>query len=176
MGTTKPNRRSLVVATLASATLGSLIIILIAFGWPRWAIDWMRVIVPRSVYPPPAELAARVAVVFVGATLVLAVGILVGRWVLQRLRMTNPAAALIVLFIAAFAAAFTFEAVSQKMDAAGNLTAQDATGYIIYDMEMTAHGWETVTRRALAASVYISLIATAFWTVSSALTRRRGNI
>jgi uncharacterized protein YacL len=171
MGTIKPDHRSLFIATVASAVLGSALIILIAFDWPRWAIDWMRVIVSQSV-PPPA---ARIAASFIGLTLVLAVAILVARWILQRLRMTNPAVALIALFIAVFAAAFTFEAVTQKMNAAGNLTAQDATGYIIYDMEMTAHGWETVARRALAASVYVSLIAAAFWTVSSALMSRRRN-
>jgi hypothetical protein len=174
MSNIKPDPRSIVMATLASAILGGVLFILLIFNWPRPVIDWMRVIVPNAVHSPPAELAAKVTAVFVVVTLFLAVGVLGTRWLLRRLKIANPVAALTVLFLSVFLV--TLIAVSQKIRASGNLTAADATGLIIDETRLTAHGWETIARRSLVASLYASLIATAFWTVSSALTRRGSDL
>ena len=90
----KPDRRSVFVATMASAILGSVIIILLSVYWPGWAIDWMRIRVDHWVYPPPDELALKVVAAFIVCTLLVSAGVLIARWLLQRLRITNRAVSL----------------------------------------------------------------------------------
>ena len=174
--TSLEERRRIAVATLASALLGDvLLVVLLAFNWPRPVIDWMRVIVPRRADSPASvEFALRVAPVLAILTVLLAFLILGARWLLRRLRVATPLPSLGILLILAFGLSFVVEAARQVMAAAGNLTASDATGLIIDDARLTAHGWATIVRRATAASLFAGLLAAAFWLVSSVQEKRSG--
>jgi hypothetical protein len=165
-------RRRIAVATLASALLGAVLFVTLALDWPRPIVDWMRVIVPRVIYPAPAELALSVAAVLAIVTILLAVAILGARWLLRCLGMTRLSVSFALLLILAFALSFVAEAVRQVVQASGNLTASDATGLIIDNAQLTAHGWVTIARRAVVASLYAGVLAAAFWLVSSVQTRR----
>jgi hypothetical protein len=154
------------LATLVSAVIGSALFMLLLFYWPRPIIVWMRVIVPQLLDPVPATGVALVAVI---VALLLAVAALGARWLLRRLGVCRPATALALLLVSAFALSFGLEATSQVVRASGNLTASDATGPIIDGARLTAHGWETIARRAAVAALYTGLMATSFWFVRLAM-------
>ena len=50
------------------------------------------------------------------------------------------------------------------------------TGFIFWDGELTAHGWETFARRAAAASLYAVLMLAAFAGTNAILPRARPQI
>jgi hypothetical protein len=169
-------RQVAVVATLASALVGATLFILLLFSLPRPAIDWMRFIVPQSAYPEPADVASRVALIFIVVALLIWLAALGARWLLRRFGVSKRITALAVLLILAFAASSGIEAMSQLFRASGNLTASDARGLIIDDGRLTLHGWETIARRAAVASLYTAIMAAAFWLVRRVLNRKMGRV
>lgn len=158
----KARFRDVHCAALAAAVAGSASLVLLALHAPPPLVAWMRIIVARTRYPPPLELAWEVAAFFLVAAAFLLAAILAVHRVLTRLGVANPAVALAAILALAFAAAFAGEAISQVGRARGNLTASDATGLIIDQGALTAHGWGTVARRAAAASLYAAMVAAAF--------------
>ena len=169
-------RQVALVATLASALVGATLFILLLFSLPRPVIDWMRVIVPQSAYPEPADLASWVALIFIVVALLIWLAALAACWLLRRFGVSKRITALAVLLILAFAASFGIEAMSQLLRASGNLTASDARGLIIDDGRLTLHGWETIGRRATVASLYTAIMAAAFWLVRWVLDRKMGRV
>lgn len=75
----------------------------------------------------------------------------------------------------AFAIAFAAEAAFEVTRASDYRTALDATGLMIEDRRLTAHGWETVARRASVASLFAGIIAAAFGLIRSLQARRSTN-
>ena len=169
----RAERRRLVGAALAAGLFGAALLVALSFGWPRPALNWMGVFVPRGAYPPPAELAARVAVFFAVSSLLLAAAILAARWLLQRMKVGRRPAAFLVLLALVFVAAFAAEAADELVRASGNLTASDSTGLIIDNARMTPHGWATVARRSAVASLFADLVAAAFQAAGAVQRRSR---
>lgn len=99
-------RHVAVVATLVSALVGATLFVLLLFFLPRPVVDWMRVIVPQSVHPGPADLASRVTLIFIVATLLIWLAALGARWLLRQLGVSKRTTALAVLLTLAFAASF----------------------------------------------------------------------
>lgn len=149
-------------ATLVSALLGSGLYVLLIFGWPRPILDWMRVFVPDWNYPVTAKLVFVIAVVFIVFAFLLAIAVVGIRWVLRRLKITGLVGGFAVVLVSTFVLAFVAEAASQIHGARGNLTASDATGLIIDEARLTLHGWETIARRAVVASLYAGIIAATY--------------
>jgi len=112
-----------------------------------------------------------VAVTAVIVTLLLVIPVVILRWMLGRLRVTNPMTILAIVLALGFTLGFAFETGSQITGAWGNLTASDSQGFIVDGGRLTAHGWETIARRAAIASLYSGLMAAAFWVTKSALGR-----
>jgi hypothetical protein len=111
-------------------------------------------------------------VAFLAVTLIFALAVLAARWLLLRVGVTRPVAVLAAVIVLAFTLSFAGETVSQIWRASGNLTAADSAGLIIDDAQLTAHGWETIARRAAAASLYSAIMLAAF-AGASALVRSR---
>jgi hypothetical protein len=154
--------RATLAATLASALTGAmLLLLLLAFNWPRPLIDWMRVRVPRFG-PLPPDYPMRLMMVCLVVTLLLAVAVLAIRWALLRLRVRRPAVALAIVLLLVFAMVFVEEAASLIIRTSGALTASDTTGDLLDEGRLTLHGWETIARRAAAAALYAGLMAGMF--------------
>jgi hypothetical protein len=163
----QPEGRQIEAAAFTAGFFGAALLILLAFGWPRPVLDWMRVITPRDGYLAPAEVAPRVALALATLTMLLGAAVLGGVWLLQRLQVSRRSTSLLLVMAATFALAFGAEALSQVIRAWGNLTASDAAGLLIDNGSLTAHGWETIARRAIVASIFAAFLAAAFRLVRS---------
>jgi hypothetical protein len=172
MAAFESDRLRVAVATLSAAVTGSAIVVLLAFGWPRPILAWMRVIEVRAGYPAAGKLALATAAFFGIATISLAAAIAVAHWLLWKLKLPRPWGSLVLLMGLVFGISFIAEATHQVVHVSGSLTASDATGPIIEDAHLTSHGWETIARRALTASGFAALLA-AIFSFTMAVQRKR---
>ncbi|HEY1606519.1 MAG TPA: hypothetical protein VGF77_13080 [Allosphingosinicella sp.] len=165
------------VASVAAALFGAILAALLVQGWLPGVFDWMRVseVVGGDPALAPAEFAVQVAA-FIGIVAMMIAVVIFGIYAaLRRLGMLRPVIALALVLTVVFAIAFAAEAALEVARASDYRTAWDATGLMIEDRRLTAHGWETVARRAAVASLLAGIIATAFGLIRSLQARRSTN-
>jgi hypothetical protein len=162
------------VAAVGAALFGAVFAALLAQGWLPAVFDWMRVreIVGGGSVLAPVDRAAQIAVLMGIVTMMLAFVIFGIYAALRRLGMLRPAVALALVLTVVFAIVFAAEAALDVARASDYRTAWDATGLMIEDRRLTAHGWETVARRAAVASLFAGIIAAVFGLIRSLQARR----
>lgn len=149
-----------IAATVAAASTGAALTLLVLAGSPNPALEWMRVITPeRSSALPPGVIFA----FFIALTGLASLGVAVSRWLFRRLRISGAGASFVAVITLAFLVAFTAETAAQIIGAWGNLTAADAGGLVFEDSRLTAHGWSTIARRAVIAAAVAGVMALSFW-------------
>lgn len=164
--------RQLAVPTLAAACTGAVFAALVLLGWPSAAVlDWMRVRQTSGGAALPDAMVQIGASIVLG-TMLLSVVILAVHRLMRWAGGYRQWMLLAVILIAVFALTFAAEAFSQLARASGNLTASDATGLLIDNRRLTAHGWETIARRAAVPTASAGIMAAMFALVR-ALTQRR---
>lgn len=154
--------RSNIVAAIASAFIGATTLILLMLGELQFLMEFMRVFPLDEKLPSIVQIAPQLAALFAVLSLLLSTCILAAYWVLKRLHIRRGTNVLLLLCGLTFLLTFAFETASQIERARGNLTASDSAGLIIENARLTAHGWETIARRALIASTYVGLLSLTF--------------
>ena len=151
---------------------GSRFSLLVLLPEPNPVLDWMRVItIERS--PTPAPDARTIAAILAVISPLAGFAVTISRWLLNRLRITEPSARIATVLLLVFVLAFVAETVRQIWGAWGDLTASDATGALFERGQLTLHGWETITRRAVFAVGAAGLVGFAFGSASVVAVRRR---
>jgi hypothetical protein len=117
------------------------------------------------------SIALRLGGLIVLGMMLLSVVILVVHRLMRWLGGSRQWVLLAAILIAVYPLTFVAEVAYQMMRASGDLTASDATGFLIDNGQMTSHGWETIARRAAAAAALAGIVAASFGLVRF-LTRR----